>query len=70
MYLDQGRIAIKLPGFLMGVSVLSGLRFAMITPARGTTFDFVGRIKAAVEPARRTCLICARMAANARERAA
>ena len=70
MYHDQGQIAIKLLGFHMGVSVLSGLPFPMTTPAHGTAFDIVGRNRANVEPARRAFMMCAQMAANRRDRAA
>ncbi|NIA68500.1 4-hydroxythreonine-4-phosphate dehydrogenase PdxA [Pelagibius litoralis] len=70
MYHDQGQIAIKLLGFHMGVSVLSGLPFPMTTPAHGTAFDIVGQNKANVEPARRAFMMCAEMAANRREDAA
>ena len=63
MYHDQGQIAIKLLGFQMGVSVLSGLPFPMATPAHGTAFDIVGRNLARVEPARRAFEMVARMAA-------
>jgi len=64
MYHDQGQIAIKLLGFQMGVSVLSGLPFPMATPAHGTAFDIVGQNKANVEPARRAFLTVARMASG------
>ena len=53
MYHDQGQIAIKLLGFQMGVSVLSGLPFPIATPAHGTAFDIVGRNLARDEQARR-----------------
>ncbi len=61
MYHDQGQIAIKLLGFHMGVSVLSGLPFPMATPAHGTAFDIAGANKANVEPSRRAFLMVARM---------
>jgi 4-hydroxythreonine-4-phosphate dehydrogenase len=64
MYHDQGQIAIKLLGFDVGVSVLSGLPFPMATPAHGTAFDIAGQNKANPEPARRAFLTVARMAAN------
>lgn len=70
MYHDQGQIAIKLLGFHMGVSVLSGLPFPMTTPAHGTAFDIVRQNKANVEPSRRAFMMCAEMAANRREKAA
>ena len=63
MYHDQGQIAIKLLGFHMGVSVLSGLPFPMATPAHGTAFDIVGQNKANVEPSRRAFATVVRMAA-------
>jgi 4-hydroxythreonine-4-phosphate dehydrogenase len=64
MYHDQGQIAIKLLGFHMGVSVLSGLPFPMATPAHGTAFDIVGSNKANIEPARRAFLMVAEMGRN------
>jgi 4-hydroxythreonine-4-phosphate dehydrogenase len=64
MYHDQGQIAIKLLGFHMGVSVLSGLPFPMATPAHGTAFDIAGANKANVGPARRAFLMVAEMARN------
>ncbi len=64
MYHDQGQIAIKLMGFQMGVSVLSGLPFPITTPAHGTAFDIVGENRANVEPARRAFLTVARMASR------
>ncbi len=64
MYHDQGQIALKLLGFHMGVSVLSGLPFPMATPAHGTAFDIVGTNTANVEPARRAFLMVAEMARN------
>jgi 4-hydroxythreonine-4-phosphate dehydrogenase len=70
MYHDQGQIAIKLLGFHMGVSVLSGLPFPMTTPAHGTAFDIVGQNKANVEPSRRAFMMCAEMAVNSRKTAA
>ena len=39
MYHDQGRIAIKLPGFEWGVSVLGGLLVPIATLAHGTAYD-------------------------------
>ena len=66
MYHDQGQIAIKLLGFDVGVSVLSGLPFPLTTPAHGTAFDIVGQNKANPEPMRRALLMVARMAANRR----
>jgi 4-hydroxythreonine-4-phosphate dehydrogenase len=62
MYHDQGQIAIKLLGFQMGVSVLSGLPFPMATPAHGTAFDIVGQNIANIEPSRRAFAMVARMA--------
>jgi 4-hydroxythreonine-4-phosphate dehydrogenase len=64
MYHDQGQIAIKLLGFHMGVSVLSGLPFPMATPAHGTAFDIAGANKANVGPARRAFLMVAEMGRN------
>jgi len=64
MYHDQGQIAIKLLGFHMGVSTLSGLPFPMATPAHGTAFDIVGQNKANVEPSRRAFMMVAEMARN------
>jgi len=64
MYHDQGQIAIKLLGFHMGVSTLSGLPFPMATPAHGTAFDIVGQNKANVEPSRRAFMMVADMARN------
>lgn len=64
MYHDQGQIAIKLLGFHMGVSTLSGLPFPMATPAHGTAFDIVGQNRANVEPSRRAFMMVADMARN------
>jgi len=64
MYHDQGQIAIKLLGFHMGVSVLGGLPFPVVTPAHGTAFDIVGTNTARTEPSLRAFLMACAMAEN------
>ena len=64
MYHDQGQIAIKLLGFHMGVSVLGGLPFPVVTPAHGTAFDIAGTNSARIEPSVRAFMMACDMAEN------
>ena len=43
MYHDQGNIAMKLLGFGLGVTVISGLPFVRTSVAHGTTYDIAGK---------------------------
>jgi 4-hydroxythreonine-4-phosphate dehydrogenase len=66
MYHDQGQIAIKLMGFMEGVTVQGGLPIPIATPAHGTAFDIAGQGKANVGPTRNAFTIASRMGANLR----
>ena len=50
-YHDQGQIALKLLGFVRGVTILGGLPIPMATPAHGTACDIQG--KGIVDPSAR-----------------
>ncbi|ODC02795.1 4-hydroxythreonine-4-phosphate dehydrogenase [Terasakiispira papahanaumokuakeensis] len=67
MYHDQGQIAIKLLGFMEGVTVQGGLPIPITTPAHGTAFDIAGQGKANVGPTRNAFLIACRMGHNLRQ---
>ncbi|GHE22889.1 4-hydroxythreonine-4-phosphate dehydrogenase PdxA [Halomonas urumqiensis] len=66
MYHDQGQIAIKLMGFMEGVTVQGGLPIPITTPAHGTAFDIAGQGQANVIPTRNAFAIASRMGANLR----
>ncbi|MDR5903863.1 4-hydroxythreonine-4-phosphate dehydrogenase PdxA [Franzmannia qiaohouensis] len=67
MYHDQGQIAIKLLGFMEGVTVQGGLPIPIATPAHGTAFDIAGQGKANVGPTRNAFAIASRMGRNLRQ---
>ncbi|MCE9664913.1 4-hydroxythreonine-4-phosphate dehydrogenase PdxA [Halomonas sp. M5N1S17] len=67
MYHDQGQIAIKLLGFMEGVTVQGGLPIPITTPAHGTAFDIAGQGKANVGPIRNAFVIASRMGKNLRQ---
>nr|WP_163501482.1 4-hydroxythreonine-4-phosphate dehydrogenase PdxA [Halomonas socia] len=67
MYHDQGQIAIKLLGFMEGVTVQGGLPIPITTPAHGTAFDIAGQGKANVGPTRNAFAIASRMGKNLRQ---
>lgn len=67
MYHDQGQIAIKLLGFMEGVTVQGGLPIPIATPAHGTAFDIAGQGKANVGPTRNAFVIASRMGRNLRQ---
>ncbi|MBD3897090.1 4-hydroxythreonine-4-phosphate dehydrogenase PdxA [Halomonas sp. ML-15] len=67
MYHDQGQIAIKLLGFMEGVTVQGGLPIPIATPAHGTAFDIAGQGKANVGPMRNAFVIASRMGRNLRQ---
>lgn len=67
MYHDQGQIAIKLMGFMEGVTVQGGLPIPITTPAHGTAFDIAGQGKANVSPTRNAFIIACRMGKNLRQ---
>ncbi|CAM0553642.1 4-hydroxythreonine-4-phosphate dehydrogenase PdxA [Vreelandella titanicae] len=67
MYHDQGQIAIKLMGFMDGVTVQGGLPIPITTPAHGTAFDIAGQGKANVNPTRNAFLIACEMGKNLRQ---
>ncbi|CAN0155856.1 unnamed protein product [Ectocarpus sp. 12 AP-2014] len=66
MYHDQGQIAIKLMGFMEGVTVQGGLPIPITTPAHGTAFDIAGQGKANISPTRNAFVIASRMAKSLR----
>lgn len=67
MYHDQGQIAIKLLGFMEGVTVQGGLPIPITTPAHGTAFDIAGLGKANVSPTRNAFIIACQMGKNLRQ---
>lgn len=66
MYHDQGQIAIKLMGFMQGVTVQGGLPIPITTPAHGTAFDIASQGKADVGPSRNAFTIACQMGGNLR----
>jgi 4-hydroxythreonine-4-phosphate dehydrogenase len=65
MYHDQGQIALKLMGFMRGVTVHGGLPIPIATPAHGTAFDIFGQGKANLGATRQAFdLACRRGAAQ------
>jgi 4-hydroxythreonine-4-phosphate dehydrogenase len=68
MYHDQGQIAIKLLGFMGGVTVQGGLPIPITTPAHGTAFDIAGQGKADVSSTQNAFLIACQMGKNLRKK--
>lgn len=66
MYHDQGQIAMKLIGFVQGITLIGGYPFPVCTPAHGTAYDIAGKGNAHVGATRNAMLIAARMAKPAR----
>jgi 4-hydroxythreonine-4-phosphate dehydrogenase len=64
MYHDQGQIAMKLMGFVRGVTRLGGFPFPICTPAHGTAYDIAGKGIASVGATRAALLLAAEMAAR------
>ena len=62
MYHDQGQIAMKLMGFLRGVTVTGGIPVPITTPASGTAFDIVGKGIANAEGLRQAFFLVCKMA--------
>jgi hypothetical protein len=49
----QGQTALKMIGFERGVTVQSGLPVPIMTPAHGTAYDIVGKVRSPCS----TCLV-------------
>jgi 4-hydroxythreonine-4-phosphate dehydrogenase len=61
MYHDQGQVAVKLMGFVRGVTVQGGLPIPITTPAHGTAFDIAGQGKANAEAMTQAFLLAAKL---------
>ena len=69
MYHDQGQIAMKLIGFDLGVTMLGGFPFPLLTSAHGSAYDIAGKGIANPGSSRHALLLAIKMAAARRAQA-